>query len=113
SLLYAACFLGLGFIFCNQIGYIGALLAQIGGSAFALVAALVLIWVGCKFWRRQTVLRELRMARISVEELRQKQAAGEPLVILDLRATEDVKQDPELIRGAIYICRSMKSKPAK
>ena len=43
------------------------------------------------------------MARITVDELRQKQEAGEALVILDLRSTAALEEDPSLIRGAIHI----------
>jgi rhodanese-related sulfurtransferase len=40
------------------------------------------------------------MARITVEELRRKQEAGEELVILDLRSSAKTALDPTLIPGA-------------
>ncbi len=43
------------------------------------------------------------MARISVDELYQKQEAGENLFILDLRSQLELEQDPLLIRGAFHM----------
>jgi len=45
----------------------------------------------------------LRMARITVDELHQKQEAGENPVVLDLRAPAELDQDPSLIRGAVHM----------
>lgn len=43
------------------------------------------------------------MARITVDELHQKQEAGENPVILDLRSHAELEQDPSLIRGALHM----------
>src|SRR5437762_12625873 len=51
----------------------------------------------------RSLLRELRMARITVTELRQKLEAGENPVILDLRSKAELEQDPSTIRGAIHL----------
>ncbi len=53
--------------------------------------------------RRRQVLRELRMARITVDELRKKQSAGEQLTILDLRSDAELAQNPALISGALHL----------
>jgi rhodanese-related sulfurtransferase len=45
----------------------------------------------------------LRTARITVDELRQKQKAGDEVVIIDLRPGEDLTLDPYLIPGAIHL----------
>ena len=101
SLLYGSCFLGLGFIFSNQIEQIAAAIAHLGGGALELLVAVAAIYLAYKFWRRRRLLHELSMTRITVHELRQKQAAGELLVILDLRSSVELTQDPALIQGAI------------
>jgi rhodanese-related sulfurtransferase len=49
------------------------------------------------------LLRELRMARITVAELRQKLEAGENPVILDLRSKAELERDPSVIQGAIHL----------
>jgi rhodanese-related sulfurtransferase len=45
-------------------------------------------------------MRELRIARITVEELKEKLDAGEDVVIVDLRHSMDFEADPETIPGA-------------
>lgn len=100
ALLYGSSILGAGFIFKNQIEQIAAMMANIGGSALMLVLGLVVLYLGYKYFRRRLVLRELRMARITAAELREKQTAGENLVILDLRSKMERERDPVLILGA-------------
>ncbi len=103
SLLYGVAFLCLGYLFSSQIEQIGAAISDIGGSALTLLAALAAIYIAYKYWQRQHLLRELRMARISVDELRRKQEAGEDPVILDLRSSGALEEDPLLIQGAIHL----------
>jgi membrane protein DedA with SNARE-associated domain/rhodanese-related sulfurtransferase len=103
ALLYGGSFVLLGYFFSKQIEQIALALASIGGSALELVAALLAGYIGFKLWQRHTLLRELRMARITVDELRQKQDAGEDVVILDLRSSAALQEDPSLIQGAIHL----------
>jgi membrane protein DedA with SNARE-associated domain/rhodanese-related sulfurtransferase len=103
SLLYGGSLLCLGYLFRNQIEQIGAALAHVGASALGLMVGLVVLYVAYKYWQRQSLLRELRMARITVAELRQKLDAGESPVILDLRSKAELEQDPSVIRGAIHL----------
>src|SRR5436190_336294 len=101
ALLYGACFVLLGYCFHNQLQQLIAALAGIGGSALAVVAVLLGGYLGIKFWQRQRILRELRMARITVDDLRQKQEQGEAVVLLDLRSNAALQEDPAVIPGAI------------
>jgi rhodanese-related sulfurtransferase len=103
SLLYGGAFLGLGFLFSSQIEQIAAALSDIGGRALALLGVLLGAYIGFKFWQRQSLLRELRIARITVAELRQKFAAGEKPVILDMRSRAELERDPAVIQGAIHL----------
>src|ERR1041385_628807 len=102
SLLYAVCFVFLGYAFTNQIQQITDAMADIGGKALGLVALLLVGYIGIKLWQRRRILRELRMARITVADLRRKQEAGEALTILDLRSSAALEEDPALIPGAIH-----------
>src|SRR5207302_2429388 len=103
SLLYGSTFLCLGYLFSTQIEQVGAAISHIGGSALLLVALIVGSYIGYKFWQRRNLLRELRTARISVAELRQKLQAGENPVILDLRSKAELERDPSVIQGAIHV----------
>ncbi len=102
ALLYAICFILLGYCFAGQIEQLLDALSSIGGSAVAFAAILIAAYLGVKFWQRQRLLRELRMARISVSDLRRKQEAGEALTILDLRSQAALAEDPAIIPGAIH-----------
>ena len=103
SLLYGGCFILLGYLFRNQIQRIAAALAGIGGNAVALLLGLAAAYIGFKYYQRQRILQELRMARITVAELRRKLDAGENLAIIDLRPSEELTLDPALIPGAIHL----------
>jgi membrane protein DedA with SNARE-associated domain/rhodanese-related sulfurtransferase len=103
AILYGGSFILLGFIFHDQLEQIAGGLASIGGKAFVLMVGLVGAYIGYKFWQRQRLLRELHMAKITVEELRQKQEAGDQILILDLRSNASVEEDPLLIVGAIHL----------
>ena len=61
------------------------------------------LYIAYKYWQRRRLLRELRTARITVEELHRKQEAGEKVVILDLRSSAELELDPTLIRGARHL----------
>jgi len=103
SLLYGGSFLALGYCFSNQIDQIVGAMTWVGGNALSLLAGAAALYVAYKYWQRQRLLRELRMARITVDELRRKLEAGEDMVILDLRSSAALEQDPFLIRGAIHL----------
>ena len=48
-----------------------------------MIAALV-SWLSYKYYRRQKFIRQLRIDRITSEELKRKLDAGEEVVIVDL-----------------------------
>jgi rhodanese-related sulfurtransferase len=53
--------------------------------------------------RRQLFLRQLRIARISAEDLKKKLDAGEDVAILDVRSALDVAATPYAIPGSRWI----------
>jgi membrane protein DedA with SNARE-associated domain/rhodanese-related sulfurtransferase len=101
ALLYAGCYILVGFLFRDQIEQITAALAGLGKSALLVLALLIGAYLGFKLWRRQMLLRELRMTRITVVELQQKMDAGENPLIFDLRA--DGGSEELIIPGAVRI----------
>jgi membrane protein DedA with SNARE-associated domain len=103
SLLYVGSFLVVGVLFSRQLEAIMAALASLGTGALGVVAGLVALYFGYKFFQRHRLLRELRMARITVDELHQKLEAGENPMILDLRSHAALEEDPSLIRGALHM----------
>ena len=103
SLLYGSCLLGFGFFFSRQIDQIGAAIARIGGSALTRLIVLIVPYVAYKYWQRQRLLHELRMARITGAELRDMLDAGNAPLIFDLRSRAAVEEDPVLIQGAVHL----------
>lgn len=100
SALWAGTFLGLGFIFSGQIEHIAERLASLGGGLMVLIVAALGGYISWKFIARQRFLRELRISRITAEELKEKLDSGEELVIVDLRHSLDFEAEPETIPGA-------------
>jgi membrane protein DedA with SNARE-associated domain len=103
SLLWAGTFLGLGYVFSGEIERIAGHLASLGGWLLVLVFGALAVYITYKFIGRQRFLRELQIARITVDELKEKIDAGEELVIVDLRHSMDFEADPETIPGAFRL----------
>jgi len=103
SVLHGGCFILVGVLFSQQLEQVINALAGLGRSALGVIGGLVAIYIAFKYVQRQRLLRELRIARITVDELHQKQEAGENPMILDLRPHVELEQDPSLIRGALHM----------
>lgn len=103
ALLWAAVFTGLGVLFRSQLEWLAALVVTTGSWLLAvLVGGLAAYLVG-KIVARQRFLRRLRVARITPEELHQKLAAGDAIMVVDLRHALDVDADPVVIPGAVRV----------
>jgi membrane protein DedA with SNARE-associated domain len=100
SLFWAGTFLGLGYIFSGQIERIAERALSMGGWLLVILIGILASYISYKFIARQRFLRELRIGRITVDELKVKIDAGEELVIVDLRHSMDFEADPETIPGA-------------
>lgn len=100
SLLWAGAFLGIGYVFSGEIERVAEHLASLGGWLVVLLVGVIAAYIAYKYVARQRFLRELRIARMTVDELKQKIDAGEDLVIVDLRHSVDFEADPETIPGA-------------
>lgn len=83
--LWAGVPLLLGVIFHSAIGAVTATLGNLGRKGAELVLAAFALFIAIKILRRWLLLREVRMARVSVDELHQMMARGEPLAIVDAR----------------------------
>lgn len=103
ALLYAGSLVLIGIIFQHQLEQVIDALADLGARALALVGALLVIYIAIKYLQRRRLLNELKMAKISVDELHQKLEKGETPIIMDLRSLSELEQDPVLIRGAQHL----------
>jgi len=101
ALLWSGSFLGLGYAFSGQIERVADRALALGSRLLIFLALALAAWIGWKFLKRQRFIRELRIARITVQELKKKLEAGEDVVIVDLRHSLDFEADPETIPGAV------------
>jgi membrane protein DedA with SNARE-associated domain len=101
--LWASTYLGVGYLFSDQLEAVAMQGGRVGATLIALIAAACAAFLAWKFARRRRFLRDLRLARITPEELRAKMDQGENVVVVDLRHLLSVEADPELIPGAKWI----------
>src|SRR5271156_3694030 len=101
----AAFFVGaavlLGALFKNVIFAFIARLAELGALGLVLVIAAIAAYVFVRWWQRQLFIRQLRMDRISVDELTAMIDRGEAPVILDVRP-DLVRYEEGIIPGAVF-----------
>jgi membrane protein DedA with SNARE-associated domain len=102
AVLWIGGYMVLGHVFSDQLERVAAYGAQVGTWAVGLLLGALVLYLGVKYVRRQRFIRQLRIARISPAELRQKLDAGEPVVIIDLRHSLEFEADPAVIPGATH-----------
>jgi membrane protein DedA with SNARE-associated domain len=100
ALLWSGTFLGLGYAFSGEIERFAEHLRSLGGWLLVLLVVAFAAYIAYKYVARRRFMSELRIARITVDELKEKIDSGEDLVIVDLRHSVDFEADPETIPGA-------------
>ena len=103
ALVWAGSGVAAGIVFHRAIDRVAELLEGLGFWALVIAALLLAAFVGWKWWQRRRFYRFLRMARISVAELRSLIDAGRAPVIVDVRNRAAVQGDPRRIPGAVRL----------
>ncbi len=98
SSLWAGTGLGIGMLFHDPI----AQLARLGSVTAAGLGIALVLYIAYKWRERRRFLAELRMARISVEELYGLLAAQLDPLILDVRSHTARGLEPRWIPGAVH-----------
>ena len=103
DVLWAATFVGLGYVFGDQVTWAlrGALMY--GSSIVGLVLATAGLWVLWKLLQRELVRRKLYVDRVPPEELREMLSHPSPPLVLDLRHRQELLDDPHTLPGALHI----------
>jgi membrane protein DedA with SNARE-associated domain/rhodanese-related sulfurtransferase len=78
-------------------------LSWVAHFAVALFFVLVVAFVVARFVRQRLFLKELRMARIFPDELKERLDRGQEVVIVDLRHPLDYLPDPRTLPGALRL----------
>jgi membrane protein DedA with SNARE-associated domain len=103
SLLWAGGYLGTGYLFSRELDRVGQYAMRLGAGLIVLLAAGLAAYVGWKYRERRRLMRQLRIARMTPEELFQRMSAGEKPVVVDLRGLVEFEADPAQIPGAIRL----------
>jgi hypothetical protein len=75
----------------------------LGASLGILILGSLAAYILWKYGRRRIFLRQLLIARITPEELKERLDAGERIAIIDVRHPLETKAEPEVIPGAFYL----------
>ncbi len=92
--------LALGLGFAEQVGAVLSTLKRFGVDLGGFAAAMILGFAGFSWFRRQRLLHQLRIARMSPNELAALTAAGPAPVIIDARSAFEQDANPFVIPGA-------------
>jgi len=103
ALLWTVTYITPGYLFSDQLEQIAAQAAHFGGSLVALVLGALAVYIAYKYIHRQLLLRKLRIARITADELKQMMDNGHKMMIVDLRQPLDIQADPYTIPGALRV----------
>jgi membrane protein DedA with SNARE-associated domain len=113
AILWVGSFTAFGYLFSEQLEQASAYAASMGNVLFLLVVGGPSIYIMRKYALRRRFLRQLLVARITPEELKQKLDSGEDVMILDVRHVLDFAADPYLIPGTLRIpAEQLESYPA-
>lgn len=103
AMLWAGAFTGIGYLFHEQLERVATIALQLGARLLLLLGGGLAAYIGWKYAQRQRFLRELRIARITPEELMKKLEAGEDLLVVDLRHSVEFEAEAVKVRGALHL----------
>jgi len=101
AVLWAGLPLAIGYGFSPEVESLLDAATQLGNSVLLLLAGAFVFYLAWKLFSRRILYRELRLARITPEDLVLRLERKEPLVVLDLRRQVDFDGDPHMIPGAL------------
>lgn len=103
AVLWAGLPIALGVVFHMEVERALEWITSMGTGALAVVVAVVVFYAGIKLLQRYLLIRFLRMARISVGELRDLLGQEAKPVVLDVRSGMARNLDRRRIPGAIWV----------
>jgi len=84
--LWAGAAITLGFVFRDAVNQVLDVLAELGRIGVVLLVVAFIAFVVMKYVQRQRFIRQLRMDRLSVDELKGLLSSGEPTTVIDVRS---------------------------
>jgi hypothetical protein len=101
--IWVGTFIGLDYLFSGQIEQTAAYASRVGTLLWVVIVGSLTAYIAWKYVQRQRFLHQLRMARITPEELKQKLDAAEDLLIIDVRSSLELEAEPQFIPRALYL----------
>ena len=86
ALLWVGVAVGLGYLFRNAVADVLDTLASLGKWGLFLLAVALVAWIGAKWWKRVMFIKQLRMDRVTVDELKTMLDDDAVGMILDVRS---------------------------
>jgi hypothetical protein len=74
-----------------------------GSGLLLVLLGLLALYIAWKYYQRRSFIRDLRVSRVTPQELREMLDSGTDVAIVDLRRALEVKHDPFKLPGAIWI----------
>jgi membrane protein DedA with SNARE-associated domain len=100
--IWVGALIGAGYAFSYEIEALFGAAVKMGSLFGVVLLGGLAAFIGWKYLQRISSLRQMQMARIAAEELKQKIDRGEDLAIFDVRHPMEFHADPRVIRGAVY-----------
>jgi membrane protein DedA with SNARE-associated domain len=96
-------YLALGVLFRHQIEAVAAWGARLGTGLAWILGGLIAGYLLYKYIRRHLLIRFLRLARVTPDEVKAMMDGGVPIVVIDLRHGMAVKATPFSIPGSVHM----------
>lgn len=103
AIFWSGAYATLGYVFSKQLDLVAAYAARMGVLVVILAAAALGFYIVRKVVRLLRFLREFRLARITLDQLRDKLLAGDDILILDVRRNGGSAEELQGIPGAVRI----------
>ena len=107
AILWAGTFVAAGRAFHRAIDRVLLALENLGWWAVVVVASVLMLIIVIKWAQRREFYKELRMARVSIDELRDMIERGDAPLIIDARSSSAREHDPRRIPNAITVDDTM------
>lgn len=100
---WSGTYLAVGYLFRNQLEAAAEQAGRMGSWLLFVLVSLLAIYIAWKYYQRRRFIRDLRVDRVTPEELMKMIEAGEDLAVVDLRRSLEVDHDNAKLPGAIWI----------
>jgi membrane protein DedA with SNARE-associated domain len=103
ALVWSGTYLAIGYLFRDQLEDAAEYAGRMGSWLVLVLMILLAAYIAWKYYQRQRFIRELRVDRVTPEELLKMIESGEDLAVVDLRRALEVEHDNAKVPGAIWI----------